>query len=369
MSWQDRDYGDDGADRMGRPGGDWQGVRPTFDNPMSWSIPLGRVIGIVVRVHIVFLIYIVIRLARSLASPDAAEAAPLGFALTALQLGCLFGIVLLHEFGHCIACRRTGGEADEILMWPLGGLAFCRPEQRWQAHLVTAVGGPAVNVAILIILAPVMAVICQSWGAAIPNPLMPHLPLLPDGRQPWWLLALFFIHHINLILLLFNLLPIFPLDGGRIAQAALWPRFGYVMSMRLAVYAGYIGAIGLFIFGAVFVQWILIAIAAFGGITCWLTLKQLQWTEAVMGGGTDEYAASLWGDDDEEKKEKKQKKRGPDRAERRRRRREKAAEEEAAEVDRILNKIAEKGMDSLSRREKGLLKRATARRQQGGEGG
>jgi stage IV sporulation protein FB len=366
MSWRDRDYDDGGPDRLGRPGGDWQGVRPTFDNPMSWSIPLGRVIGIVVRVHIVFLIYIVIQLARSLTSPDAGEPAPLGFSLTALQLGCLFGIVLLHEFGHCIACRRTGGEADEILMWPLGGLAFCRPEQRWLPHLITAAGGPAVNVILLILLAPAMGLICQSLGAAIPNPLRPELPVLPSGRQPWWLLGMFFIHHVNLILLLFNLLPIFPLDGGRIAQAVLWPRFGYVRSMRLAVYAGYIGAIGLFIFGWVVSQLMLVAIALFGGITCWMTLKQLQWTEAVMGGGSDEYAASLWGDDEAETK---QKKRGPDRAERRRQRQVKAEAEETAEVDRILNKIAEKGMESLSRREKGLLRRATARRRQGGEGG
>ena len=52
MSWQDRDYADDPRDRVGRPGGDWQGVRPTFDNPMSWSVPLARIFGIAVRVHI-----------------------------------------------------------------------------------------------------------------------------------------------------------------------------------------------------------------------------------------------------------------------------------------------------------------------------
>jgi Zn-dependent protease len=364
MSWQDRDYGDEARDRMGRPGGDWQGVRPTFDNPMSWSLPLGRVIGIAVRVHIIFLIYIVIQLARSLTSPHTAVAVPLGFALTALQLGCLFGIVLLHEFGHCFACRRTGGEADEILMWPLGGLAFCRPAQEWRAHLITAAGGPAVNVIIFILLAPVLGLICQSWSAAIPNPLFPQLPVLPGGQQPWWLLAMFFVHQVSLILLLFNLLPIFPLDGGRIVQTALWPRFGYARSMRLAVYTGYIGAIGLFIFGAVFREWMLVAIAAFGGITCWLTLKQLQWTESIMGTESDSYAASLW--DDEEKESGKPPK--PDRAERRRARRARLEEEEAAEVDRILTKIAEHGMESISRRERSLLKRVTDRKKQGGEG-
>ena len=60
MSWSDRRYDDDPSDRIGRPGGDWQGVRPTFDNPMTWSVPLMRFAGIAVRVHLIFIIIIVV---------------------------------------------------------------------------------------------------------------------------------------------------------------------------------------------------------------------------------------------------------------------------------------------------------------------
>ncbi|MBT8485658.1 MAG: hypothetical protein HKO59_14960 [Phycisphaerales bacterium] len=359
MTWRDRGDTDDPRHRIGRPGGDWQGVRPTLDNPMSWSIGLGRVAGIDVRVHAVFLLYLVIQLARAWRSPHIEDAAPLSVGLVAMEMGCLFGIVLLHEFGHCIACRRVGGEADEILMWPLGGLAFCRPESRWRAHLITAAGGPAVNVVIILILGPILGGLTGRWaGVAVPNPLVLDIGgvVLADGRQPWWLLAMFFVHFISLVLLLFNLLPIFPLDGGRICQALLWPRYGYERSMRLAVYAGYFGAVGLFILGAVVSDWMLIGIALFGGITCYVTLKQLEWTDAFMQEGETLYAASQWGPGDEEPA-------SPSRRDEERRERAIAREEDEAEhVDRILAKIGEQGMQSLSLRERRVLKRATDRR-------
>ena len=60
MSWKDRDYADDPWRRTGRPGGDWQGIRPTLDNPLSWSLPVGRCFGIAVRVHLIFLVFVVI---------------------------------------------------------------------------------------------------------------------------------------------------------------------------------------------------------------------------------------------------------------------------------------------------------------------
>ena len=366
MSRRDRDHGD-GADRLGRPGGDWRGVRPTLDNPMSWSLPVCRVAGIAVRIHVIFVIYIVIRLARAGVAPHVEDVAPAGVGRVALMLACLFGIVLLHEFGHCFACRRVGGEADEILMWPLGGLASCLPPRRWAAHLVTAAGGPAVNVAIFIVLAPILGLVTGVWlGVAIPNPLGSIGYGVLD-REPWWLLTLITIQDVSFLLLLFNLLPIFPLDGGRICQAALWPRFGYVRSMRLAVYAGYFGAIALGIFGAVAGRWMLVGIAVFGGITCYMTLKQLEWTQSIMGDEDDLYAAAQWSAADPEMRADEDDHGATiTRASRKARRRAAAAEAEAREVDRILSKIAERGISSLTRREKQHLERVTARKREEG---
>ncbi|MCH8152059.1 MAG: site-2 protease family protein [Planctomycetes bacterium] len=358
MSWHDRDgpADDDPMRRFGRPGGDWQGLRPTLDNPMTWSVPAGRLLGIAVRVHVIFLVFIVIELLRA-----ASASAALGFGPMALAMVCLFGIVLFHEFGHCLACRWAGGEADEILMWPLGGLAYCRPPHHWKAHLITVIGGPMVNVVICFSAATMLGFITGVWwGVAVPNPLSIGAGLShPEIARSWAHMTLFWINALSLVLLLFNLLPIFPLDGGRIVQAALWPRIGYARSMRFTVRVGYVGAIALGVTGFVMPSVMLVMIAVFGGITCYITHKQLEFTEQFMGGEFDLFAASV--DQGEPANVE------PARLSRRQRRVERRAlrqQQESGQVDQILHKIAESGMESLSAAEKRLLKRATQRKRQ-----
>ncbi len=358
MSWHDRDdpADDDPMRRFGRPGGDWQGIRPTLDNPMTWSVPAGRLLGIAVRVHVIFLVFIVIELLRA-----ASASAALGFGPMVLAMVCLFGIVLFHELGHCLACRWAGGEADEILMWPLGGLAYCRPPHHWKAHLITVIGGPMVNVVLCVTAGIMLGLISGAWWeVAIPNPFDIGSGLAhPEIGRSWAHMTLFWINALSLVLLLFNLLPIFPLDGGRIVQAALWPRFGYARSMRFTVRVGYVGAIALGITGFVIPSVMLVMIAVFGGITCYITHKQLEFTEQFMGGEFDPFEASV--DQGEPANVE------PARSSRRERRVERRAlrqQQESGQVDQILHKIAESGMESLSAAEKRLLKRATQRKRQ-----
>jgi len=346
-------YDDKPPKRFGL-GGDYHGLRPSFDNPLSWSLPLFKFAGISVRLHIIFILYIVIELLRSEFSPSR-DAAPVGFAFMALLLGCLALIVLLHEFGHCFACRWTDGVADEILMWPLGGLAYCRPEHNARSHFITAAGGPLVNVIICMVCGVALGAMTGVWwGVAVPNPLGVWDPVF-DPAAPvgsWWLTALYFLNALSLVLLLFNLLPMFPLDGGRLLQAAMWPRFGYANSMRIAVRIGFIGAVLLGVFGAVTSRWILVGIAIFGGLTCWMTIRQLEYSSSMLGFESDEYLAGGLDDSEEERET---------RADRRRAKEEERLQREAAEVDRILAKIKDSGMESLSRSEKKLLQRVTER--------
>jgi Zn-dependent protease len=343
----------------GRPGGDWQGIRPTIDNPFTWSVPLGRWFGIRVRVHIILLLYIIIKLVESLVPPAKSDPSPVGFGVMAMGLAALFVVVLLHEFGHCLACRWVGGEADEILMWPLGGLAFCQPRHEWRAHLITVLGGPMVNVLICAALTPALGVWTGHWwGTAIPNLLELGAMGGVGALNSWWLVAAYQVNAISFILLWFNLLPIFPLDGGRVVQACLWPRLGYSASMRVALRTGYVGAILLGVFGAVTREWSLLGVAFFGFVTCYLTHKQLEWTDQVMGAAGPEYAMSLPGAKDEEEEAEAK----PTRAQRRAARQAQAEREESAETDRILAKIASSGLASLTARERKALKRATARR-------
>lgn len=356
MSWDDRpDDQDDPWRKLGRPGGDWQGLRPSFDNPATWSIPFGRVAGIDVRVHAVFLLFLAVELVRA-----SLEATTTAFIPTCMVLGALVLMVFLHELGHCLACRWVGGQANEILMWPLGGLAFTLPPHHWKAHLITVVGGPLVNVVFLMVTVPLLWLATGIfWGVAVPTPIDLSGLYEEELSKSWLRQALFALNWVNLVLLLFNLLPMFPMDGGRIMQALLWRWIGYSRSMRIAVRVGYVGAILLGVAGLVMRDGWLIGVAIFGGITCYVTYKQLQWTDEMMGFESDDYALSLqYGTPGEQAGEPA----APSRAEKLAERKARQLRDEAAEVDRILAKIRDHGMASLSRAEQSMLKRATERK-------
>lgn len=141
----------------------------------------------------------------------------------------LFLIVLMHEFGHALACRQTGGIADRIILWPLGGIAFVNPPPRPGAYLWSIAAGPLVNVGLFPILSLVVSVAGQAgWRASNPDAYL-------------CLSALWFI---NTGLLIFNLLPIYPLDGGQIVRGLLWFAVGRVRSLKISSVIGFVGAIG-----------------------------------------------------------------------------------------------------------------------------
>jgi Zn-dependent protease len=138
----------------------------------------------------------------------------------------LFIIVLLHEFGHSLACHSVGGKADEIVLWPLGGVAYVQPPQRPGAVLWSIVAGPLVNV-----------VLAVFFFFAVPA--SEQIFQTPDARH--WVQN---VAQINLYLLIFNVLPIYPLDGGKILHALLWFVLGRARSLQIATAIGFAGAAG-----------------------------------------------------------------------------------------------------------------------------
>jgi Zn-dependent protease len=142
----------------------------------------------------------------------------------------LFGIVLLHEFGHALACRQTGGFADHIVLWPLGGIAFVNPPRRAGAVLWSIAAGPLVNVA----LVPVFEGLLRFGGNA---------SWAFDAPDTYQLLRT--IRLINFWLLIFNLLPVYPLDGGQILRALLWFPLGEIRSLQIASVVGLLGGAAL----------------------------------------------------------------------------------------------------------------------------
>ncbi len=321
---------------MGRVFGD-------AENPMGWALPLFRVAGIRVRVHLLFVLYAAGVVLFSIAR-DA-----MGVGYTLLEMGTLFVLVLLHEFGHCAAARLVGGEADDILMWPLGGLASVTPPDTWRGHLIVTLGGPAVNV----VLFPVFAIALTACGLGHSvwfNPF--RISGVMATFSSWWEVALWWAHFLNLALLAFNVLvPMYPLDGGRIVQCALWARFGKRASMEIATTVGLVGAGALGVAGLATERATLVGIAAFGAMVCWTERKRLRAPDEI---GDTAYAAAL-------REQTRERDAAAERAARARRDR----EQEAAEMDRVLAKIAASGMGSLTPKEKRFLEEATARKRAG----
>jgi len=147
---------------------------------------------------------------------------------SALEYLALFAIVLLHEFGHALACRQTGGIADRIVLWPLGGIAFVNPPRRPGAMLWSIVAGPLVNV----ILLPILSIALSLSGIQAGEPTDLGLFLY----HVWW---------INLGLLIFNILPIYPLDGGQILRSLLWFPLGEIRSLQIASVIGIVASLPL----------------------------------------------------------------------------------------------------------------------------
>lgn len=144
-----------------------------------------------------------------------------------VELLAIFGFVLLHEFGHALACRSVGGTASRIMLWPLGGVAFVQPPARPGALLWSIAAGPLVNL--------VLAVLSVA-GLLTMAVLVPELP---EDLE----VVMITVAAINVILLLFNILPIYPLDGGQILRALLWFVIGREKSLLVAAGLGLVSSI------------------------------------------------------------------------------------------------------------------------------
>lgn len=142
-------------------------------DPFSWSLSLGRVFGIPVRMHILFPMFMLAVILRVAANKDYES----GLWLEAvILLAILVFIVLFHELGHCFGARLVEGDAHEILMWPLGGLAFVEVPHTWRAHFVSAAAGPAVNIILCVVSGTALA-LSSLWPPLNPtwDPFRPVL--------------------------------------------------------------------------------------------------------------------------------------------------------------------------------------------------
>ncbi len=218
----------------------------------SWSIPIGRLFGIEIRIHLTFLFLLVFVWSTEAATQDA-SAALRGLAL----VGIIFGSVILHELGHALVARGSGIPAKGIILLPIGGVTILDeanvlpdPVNGWKRDIRIAIAGPLVN----IFVAGAAALILL---ATIPGFSLTTRPLLHSTnllRSFVW---------ANVYLGLFNLLPAYPMDGGRVLRAVFTRSMDMVQATQRAVRIGHIFSIMFMMVGMLVGNWWLVMIGFF----------------------------------------------------------------------------------------------------------
>jgi Zn-dependent protease len=238
---------------------------------VGWSWRLGRIAGIDVYVHATFallLLYVgVISYAPRQEWRDVL--AGLVFIL------CLFGVIVLHELGHALTARRYGIKTRDITLLPIGGVARLeRMPSDPKQELLVALAGPAVNVVLAALLFAVL--LALGWAGGSAEQLLAQLSTF-GGNLLVQLLA------ANVFLAVFNLLPAFPMDGGRVLRAILAMRMDYVRATRVAAGVGQVMAALFGVFGLLGGNILLVVIALF------------VWTGAAAEAGMVQFKAGLAG--------------------------------------------------------------------------
>jgi stage IV sporulation protein FB len=350
VSWRDRDYNqiNFGGRQISNP----------ILNILFGSVPIGTWFGARIRIHSTLILYAIFRIL------SAAGAGSEAMRMAAVSLAVLFGIVLLHEYGHCIASRSVGGQGDEILMWMFGGLASVDTPHRPWPRFVAVAGGPLVNVIICLITGGVLLgashftfpLSFNPFNAYAIDPLKGYAGLVfmhdhPWSYYVWWIFA------VSYSLFFFNLLPIFPLDGGQILQTMLWGKFGYYRATMFSCMAGMVASVGMGVWslqqGSLFmaVLWVM----------CFITCFKLR--QALKAQGPEEYenAIDYSAAYDNPSPRRRKMRKSWFKAARRRAMREQS---EQARIDAILAKVHDRGLHSLTWFEKRALKKATERQRQ-----
>jgi Zn-dependent protease len=287
-----------------------------------------------------------------------------------LSIAILLMSILLHEVGHLLAAARVGGSTEQIVIGPLGGLAFPEIPREPQAELVVALAGPAMSLAVVLLSLPLALAVGL-------NPAELMIPWQPVGllAGEWWIVALKLTFWSNWVLFLANLLPAYPLDGARVLRALLTPAVDYRSAGVVAVRATKITGVVLLILAvvlrdeqsaAVLPAWVPIALLALF-VYSHASLEAVRqdesdWEEELFNYDFSQGYTSL-----ERTMDPPRRPRGSlrqwiaNRRAMRQRKRKWQEQEEERQVDSILIRLHEVGLDGLTAKERSLLNRVSAR--------
>ncbi|MEM8585603.1 MAG: site-2 protease family protein, partial [Bacteroidota bacterium] len=228
---------------------------------MRYSLRLGRIFSIPLYWHWSFLPVVVYLIYAAMRGPGPIDWYRVGLMTAVVVL--LFGFVLVHELGHALTARRFGLQTEAIIFFPLGGGALIRgrPKSSWR-EIGVYLAGPLSNLMLALLCLGPLLILPEGrfflryyfWGGG--NFSLPYEPVAH-------LLALSLL--INLVLFGLNLLPAYPLDGGRILQAMLRPRLGQVWATRIVASFGLMFSTALWWMGSQRQDWFMLAGAFFIG--------------------------------------------------------------------------------------------------------
>jgi Zn-dependent protease len=423
-------------------------------DPLTWSFPLpGRLFGVTIRIHVLFLIVIIALPMRVAFQKDS----PPGLWLEACVLmGLLFVSVLLHEFGHCFGARAVDGDATEVLLWPLGGLAAVEVPHTPRAHFITTAAGPAVN--LLLGVAACLALACWSVAPSFKPWADPYFPVVyhwsdgcyygtKDGRGvlykftafkdkekdgAWvsydpqspekyqslpkvnvhpddvatlvdkgkvdgyvlvmdkdkkkdqvetkseqikvkaedlpsggWVALFSRFFWVNWFLFLLNLVPAFPLDGGRLLQSVLWWRSDYRQGTLFAIGTGFLMMFVCILLAIITLEPLILGLAWFIYVACrrqWILLET-GGEESLFGYDFSEGYTSLERDQPVPPRRRKSwlARWLQSRAEKRMRKEQEQREAEERRMDELLEKVQRVGLQGLTDEERRFLTRVSAR--------
>ena len=344
---------------------------------LSWSFPTVQLFGIMIRVHIVLPMVLLGLIGRVAVGK---EYHPGTWQDAAMLMALMFLSILLHEFGHCFAARAMDGEADEVLLWPLGGLAFCRSLPHTPlAHFIFAMGGPLVDLIFCIVTGLVLF-----FAFDYLPPISPFwYPYRWDADsiavKPWtwgnldiresnlYVITLMRFFWINWILMLFNLVLVgFPFDSGRMLQAALWPRLGHYQSTKVAIYCGFGIMVLIGLISIVYTEPLLVFLAIFIFVSCAQEMMVLEAAheDSLFGYDFSQGYTSLEKEEAAAPKPKKQnfiQRWFAERAAKKEKQEQEQREADDLRMDELLEKIQKFGKQSLTDEEHRFLKRVAER--------
>lgn len=330
----------------------------------AWSLNLGRWHEVRVRLHVFFLLFAVAALYMASESKESGVVAVASGGLLTLLVS-----VLLHELGHSWAAIRVGGQVEQVIAWPLGGLVAPHVPHDPQLELLTALAGPVVNAVLMILVAPLLLIAGQDVVGLL-IPLSPHA--LTEGPIP--VVALKLIFWINWLLLLVNLLPLFPFDGGRVLRSLLWSQFDYRTSVLWVTRTAMVFAVVM-----CFLAWWMKDTYTTGLVPAWVPLilfaiflwfgAQQEEYRLEYGGGEDDLFGYDFSAGYTSLERESRQRTGPglirrwleERREARRQRQETIEREEEQQMDSILARLHAGGLESLTPQERGILDRVSAR--------